>query len=137
MPIARYKDLCVDVRNVEAGERFWDQVPDHRLYEVVVDCIDPEPVARWWADVFGARRGVGRGGGWWWIDQIPDCPFEAFSFNPVPEPKTVKNRVHWDLSVNSVQPLLDAGATLLRAKGGDIGWYVLADPEGNEFCDFD
>src|SRR6266567_1587867 len=110
MPIARYKDLCVDVRNVEAGERFWDQVPDYRLYEVVVDCIDPEPVARWWADVFGARRGVGRGGGWWWIDQSPDCPFEAFSFNPVPEPKTVKNRVHWDVSVNSVQPLLDAGA---------------------------
>jgi hypothetical protein len=73
MPIARYKDLCVDVRNVEAGERFWDQVPDYRLYEVVVDCTDPEPVARWWADVFGARRGVGRGGGWWWIDQIPDC----------------------------------------------------------------
>jgi hypothetical protein len=45
--------------------------------------------------------------------------------------------VHWDVSVNSVQPLLDAGATLLRAKGGDIGCHVLADPEGNEFCAFD
>ncbi|MEV6829195.1 VOC family protein [Amycolatopsis sp. NPDC051102] len=28
------------------------------------------------------------------------------------------------------------GATLIRARGGDTGWDVLADPEGNEFCVF-
>jgi hypothetical protein len=28
------------------------------------------------------------------------------------------------------------GATVLREPGGDIGWHVLADPEGNEFCAF-
>jgi hypothetical protein len=33
--------------------------------------------------------------------------------------------------------LLDAGATLLRAKDDEIHWHVLADPEGNEFCAFD
>jgi hypothetical protein len=54
----------------------------------------------------------------------------------VPEPKTVKNRIHWDVSVAELQPLLGAGATLLRAQDGEIGWHVLADPEGNEFCAF-
>ena len=32
--------------------------------------------------------------------------------------------------------LLDAGATVLRARDDEIGWTVLADPEGNEFCAF-
>jgi hypothetical protein len=31
---------------------------------------------------------------------------------------------------------VEAGATVLREPGGDIGWHVLADPEGNEFCAF-
>jgi hypothetical protein len=57
-------------------------------------------------------------------------------FAPVPEPKTVKNRIHWDVWADDVQPLLDAGATLLRARDDEIGWDVLADPEGNEFCVF-
>jgi hypothetical protein len=114
-----------------------DPVPVYRLYEIVVDAADPEPIARWWADVYGARLGQDDGAEWWWVDQIPGCPFDAFSFVPVPEPKTVKNRVHWDVSVDTLQPLLDAGATLLRAKGGDITWHVLADPDGNEFCAFD
>jgi len=60
-------------------------------------------------------------------------------FVPVHEPKTAKNRVHWDVTVpdvESVAALVTAGATLLREPGGDIGWHVLADPEGNEFCAF-
>ena len=32
--------------------------------------------------------------------------------------------------------LVAAGATLLRGRGEDISWDVLADPEGNEFCVF-
>lgn len=32
--------------------------------------------------------------------------------------------------------LLALGATLLRERGGDIEWDVMADPEGNEFCVF-
>jgi uncharacterized protein YdhG (YjbR/CyaY superfamily) len=32
-----------------------------------------------------------------------------------------------------VAPLVEAGATVLREPGGDIGWHVLADSEGNEF----
>jgi glyoxalase superfamily protein len=54
----------------------------------------------------------------------------------VPEPKTAKNRLHWDVSCPDVSALLDAGATLLRPPDQDIDWHVLADPEGNEFCAF-
>jgi hypothetical protein len=35
-----------------------------------------------------------------------------------------------------VAPLIDAGARMLRERGGDIGWNVMADLEGNEFCAF-
>ena len=54
-------------------------------------------------------------------------------FSRVPEPKTVKNRLHWDVA-GELDELLGAGARLLRARGDDIEWDVLADPEGNEFC---
>jgi predicted enzyme related to lactoylglutathione lyase len=59
----------------------------------------------------------------------------------VAEPKTVKNRVHLDLLVDdleqAVRRLELLGATRLtvtpRQEFGQR-WYVLADPEGNEFC---
>jgi hypothetical protein len=57
-------------------------------------------------------------------------------FVPVPEPKMVKNRIHWDVTVPAVAPLVEAGAVVLREPDDDIGWHVLADPEGNEFCAF-
>ena len=62
-------------------------------------------------------------------------------FIKVPEPRTVKNRMHLDLSPvdrsrdEEVERLLALGAT--RAEVGQTGeesWVVLADPEGNEFC---
>ena len=54
---------------------------------------------------------------------------------PVPEPKAVKNRMHFDV-FGRTQELLDAGATLVRARDEEIEWDVLADPESNEFCVF-
>jgi hypothetical protein len=48
----------------------------------------------------------------------------------------VKNRVHWDVTVPEVAPLVAAGATLLREPDDDIRWFVMSDPEGNEFCAF-
>jgi Glyoxalase-like domain len=38
--------------------------------------------------------------------------------------------------VPAVAPLVDAGATVLREPDDEISWYVLGDPEGNEFCAF-
>ncbi len=79
----------------------------------------------------------------------PDEPFDPVSgtglgrrvlFNRVPEPKTVKNRVHIDVHTDgdreaTVARLEQQGATALRhvrEQGGE--WTVMADPEGNEFC---
>ncbi len=119
-------EFCAFVRPPEA-------IGDYRLYEVVVDSTAPASIAAWWAGALGLEASgqddewsVGPGGG---------LPWELV-FGAVPEPKTVKNRIHWDVwGVTS--SLIDAGATLLRARDHEIGWDVLADPEGNEFCVFD
>lgn len=111
-----------------------DEVPPDRLHGLAVDSADPVAAATWWAGVFEVPVAVHDG--WATIEQLPGMPTRTMDFNPVPEPKAVKNRVHWDVAVADLQPLLDAGATLLRPQGGDIAWHVLADPEGNEFCAF-
>ncbi|HVF14164.1 MAG TPA: VOC family protein [Acidimicrobiales bacterium] len=61
-------------------------------------------------------------------------------FQAVPEPKTVKNRVHLDLLVGpdaqeaEVERLVGLGATVVGVHDGDGGrWTLLTDPEGNEF----
>jgi predicted enzyme related to lactoylglutathione lyase len=70
-----------------------------------------------------------------WIEKVPGAPFDGIVFGPVPEPKTVKNRVHIDVTTDDVEALVRHGATVLRAKGDDgLGWTILADPDGNEFC---
>ena len=110
-----------------------DQPPDYRLYEIVVDCVDPTALGQWWAGVLGARLNDAEDDSWSWVDEIPGAPFECLVFVPVPEGKTVKNRVYWDVTVAGVDDLIDAGAVLVRAQDDEIGWTVLADPEGNEF----
>ena len=55
--------------------------------------------------------------------------------NPVSEQKSVKNRMHLDVYGDS-EELVELGATLIRRRGPEIDWDVLADPEGNEFCVF-
>ncbi|WP_309227476.1 VOC family protein [Micromonospora thermarum] len=52
--------------------------------------------------------------------------------------KTVKNRMHRDVDLVDPEPtaLIRAGATLLREPTDQTRWWVLADPEGNEFCAF-
>jgi Glyoxalase-like domain len=108
--------------------------PAERLHGLVVDSADPGAQARWWGEVYG--NDVTASDGWFTLEGVPGMPIQTMDFVPVPEPRTVKNRVHWDVTVTDVAPLLEAGATLLREPDSDIGWHVLADPEGNEFCAF-
>jgi hypothetical protein len=128
------------LRDPEGGElcafvREPDRLPRYRLYEVVVDSPDPERIARWWADLFGVGvEHPDHGADFCWLEGVPGMPWPMV-FQAVPEPKTVKNRVHWDLW-GATRDALGAGARLLRAAGDDIGWDVLADPDGNEFCVF-
>ncbi len=113
-------ELCAFVR---------DDVPDYRVYELVVDSGDPAAIAGWWAEVFGVAPH--REPDHQWLDDVPGMPF-AMVFGHVPEPKTAKNRLHWDV-YGDPDELLDRGATRLWERPR---WSVLADPEGNEFCVF-
>jgi hypothetical protein len=111
-----------------------EEVPDYRLMEIVVDSADPEAQARWWAGVVGGD--AQHKPDYSWLENVPGLPFKYWVFVPVPESKTVKNRVHWDLTADELQPVLDAGATLQRAQDDEIRWNICQDPEGNEFCVF-
>ncbi|HEX6149188.1 VOC family protein [Nocardioides sp.] len=60
---------------------------------------------------------------------------------PSPDVKTVKNRVHLDLTTSAddrdaeIERLLSLGASRVDVgQTGEESWDVLADPEGNEFC---
>jgi hypothetical protein len=110
------------------------EVPAERLHGLGVDCADPEAQARWWARVYGVD--VTEHDGWFTLEDVPGMPILTMDFAPVPESKAVKNRIHWDVTVPGIAPLVEAGAVVLREPGDDIGWHVLADPEGNEFCAF-
>ncbi|MEU1705459.1 VOC family protein [Streptomyces sp. NPDC005706] len=63
-------------------------------------------------------------------------------FVTVPERKTVRNRLHFDLQPQDrtrdeeVERVIALGATLVddRRRPDGTGWAVLTDPEGNEFC---
>ncbi len=131
-------EFCAFVREGE--------LPDYRVFEIVVDSADPEAAARWWAERYGVEpMNVDRQGNptpFWWIAGAPGFPtagpFFAMVFAPVPEPKTVKNRLHWDV-YGDPEDFIAAGATKLWEVPGrtrPIAWTVLADPEGNEFCVF-
>ncbi len=91
-----------------------------RLYEVGIDTGDSAEaahrIASWWADVLGARL-VDDEHGYSYVDRVPGAPYESLDFAPVPEPKTVKNRLHLDVTTGSVDDLVAAGATVLRAEG--------------------
>ena len=111
-----------------------------RTANVSIDAHDPRAQAAWWAQVlddFEPRPAdddddeaglLGPGG-------------RSLLFLRVPEPKTVKNRMHLCLRPadrsrdEEVDRLLGLGATMVNdLRDGDTGWAVLADPEGNEFC---
>jgi catechol 2,3-dioxygenase-like lactoylglutathione lyase family enzyme len=126
------------MKDVEGGELCVFPTREGRLeglMEIVVDTSDPARNAAWWADVLGAEH-KDHEEGYSYLEQVPEAPFEALVFVPVPEPKTVKNRIHIDVTTPDVQLLVDVGARLLRAQDEEIRWSVLADPDGNEFCAF-
>jgi hypothetical protein len=121
-------ELCVFER---------EEVPPYRLYEIVVDSHDHRAQAAWWADVLDAETGHDEQDRFSWVEGISGAPFRYLVFGAVPEPKTVKNRIHWDVDSGDIPGLVDRGAGLLRPPDDDIRWTVLTDPEGNEFCAFE
>ena len=108
-----------------------------RFSELIVDARDPGALARFWEQVLG-----------WRFDGDDDLPvlippdpaIPLIVFVPVPDDKSVKNRVHIDVSPTDrtrdeeVERILALGATRADIGQGDADWAVLRDPEGNEFC---
>ena len=122
-------ELCAFVREPA-------DLAGYRFYELAVDAHDAASVAGWWGGVLGVEARSADDEGFWRLEGIPGVPFESMVFDPVPEPKTVKNRIHWDV-YGDPDELVTGGARLLREPDDDISWHVLADPEGNEFCCFE
>lgn len=110
------------------------------LREIVIDCADPGAVSTFWSEVLGWD--VQREGQFIWMAAPGADPAKdlALIFLPVPEAKTVKNRVHIDVSptgcnqADELDRLLALGAAQVDVGQADQTWIVLADPEGNEFC---
>jgi catechol 2,3-dioxygenase-like lactoylglutathione lyase family enzyme len=109
------------------------------LLAIAIDCADAPAVARFWADVLG--RQVAEDSASEHAVLLPgdgDAGRPRITFNKVPEPNTVKNRVHLDVISDTfdaeTERLLNLGAQRLRDVQRDkFRWTTFADIEGNEF----
>jgi hypothetical protein len=115
-----------------------------RISELVIDAADPEALAVFWSNVLGyvelgreddgsieiGPPGAGFGG-----------PQPTLVISPSSDPRRGKLRLHLDVSATDRDQDAELERLLaLGARPADVGqsgaesWYVLADPEGNEFC---
>ncbi|MFL6125670.1 VOC family protein [Actinophytocola sp.] len=116
---ARFKDLCLDANDHQALADWW--------------CVAMGYVRK---DVHEPPRDGSVRPAEWPVPLVdPAGRGPLIWVNPVAEKKAVKNRVHFDVD-GDTEELLGLGATLVRRKDDEIGWDILADPEGNEFCVF-
>lgn len=136
-----------------------------REIQITFDAHDPHELAAWWAERLGievetnselvedlVRQGVLTddmivriGGETHFADAVaardPSGSLPRLYFQRVPEPKTAKNRIHFDVRVvpeqldDEVADWTAAGATFVEF-GSHPGhrWAIMRDPEGNEFC---
>jgi hypothetical protein len=115
-----------------------------RLTEILIDCADPTALGAWWQEVLGWERGedtdVTADGEDEEVELRNPDGYPHLLFLKVPEPKSVKNRIHIDLNPTGceqpaeLERLLGLGAKRIDIGQGEQTWVVLADPEGNEFC---
>ncbi|MGO4192759.1 VOC family protein [Arthrobacter sp. YAF17] len=139
--------------------------------QIAVDCRNPHELADWWAETLEwavepqdeafirsmiaqgfateAETKLHQGKLVWGAGAAIRPPEELDAKSPerrilfqtVPEEKTIKNRIHWDVRLagpdkDEARAALEArGATFLwTASQGPHSWHTMADPEGNEFC---
>jgi predicted enzyme related to lactoylglutathione lyase len=109
-----------------------------------IDSADPRRAADFWQEALGWRR-THESDQEVVLEPPAGSPEDGVSpdllFLRVPEGKTVKNRLHLDLTTVAedrdaeIDRLLALGASRVDVgQTGDESWTVLADPEGNEFC---
>jgi hypothetical protein len=110
----------------------------NRIASLVVDATDAEQLAQFWAGALGWQ--VVMRGSYGVSIGVDGGPFEI-DFRFVPDgPKLTKNRLHLDVKpvkrdqAAELDRLLALGARQVDVGQGAQSWFVLADPEGNEFC---
>ncbi|NSC23655.1 VOC family protein [Streptomyces albus subsp. chlorinus] len=111
-----------------------------RIAVLCIDAVEPRRVADFWCRVLGWQI-VEEGEDGSLCLGPPGKPEPGIDVLPVPERKTLKNRLHLDLRADGsstgeeLARLLELGARKVDVgQSGDADWTVLADPEGNEFC---
>lgn len=124
---SRLTEISLDCHDVDLLADFWTAALDWVVLHREPGLVELGPQRREDQELLDAVR----------AGPVPPTMFLA----SVEEDKTVKNRMHLDLSPidcsqdEEVARLLALGAS--RADVGQTGeetWQVLADPEGNEFC---
>jgi hypothetical protein len=110
-----------------------------KFKDLCLDAIDDHALAQWWCTALGytLKRGAkgDYAGKWTGAIEDPTGAGPLIWINLVPESKAVKNRMHLDVWGDTAE-LIALGATLVRPRDPEIGWDILADPQGNEFCVF-
>ncbi|WP_191253558.1 VOC family protein [Amycolatopsis oliviviridis] len=111
-----------------------------RMLAVTVDCREAEALAAFWKEALGypeTERWTDSHGVTYVELKSPDVP--SLLFQPVPEKKSVKNRLHLDVAPieleqrEEVARLVSLGAKIVEDTESDP-WVVMTDPEDNEFC---
>jgi predicted enzyme related to lactoylglutathione lyase len=129
--MAGLRDVVFDAHHALNLARFWDAVLDSHALPALDDelmtwlteqGIDPDNPPSVGLDPVGGSGGM------------------RIFFNNVPDPTPGKNRVHIDLNLRDdaeLQRVLNLGATVVsRPEERGERWWILADPEGNQFCAF-
>jgi predicted enzyme related to lactoylglutathione lyase len=112
-----------------------------RVSFVTIDANDPERLAAFWGAVLGVeveeRSDRGR------FVFLERASGTLLCFQRVPEPKTVKNRVHLDVRIEDLDEATERIVELGGSWDGfdraldEARWRTLRDPEGNEFDIFE
>jgi predicted enzyme related to lactoylglutathione lyase len=113
------------------------------LLAIVVDCRDSFSQANYWATALDHQVSERNANEYEVSD--PSSGGTPLYFMNVPEAKTLKNRLHIDISTdgsieNAVARLVAGGGSLVEMRqdpatlANPDTWAVMQDPEGNEFC---
>ncbi len=110
-----------------------------KFLAVVMDCNDPLALSKFWQQILGGDVDPRtESSEWVALSGVPDLGY--LGFQKVPERKEVKNRVHLDVDVESIEDAVDLAVALGAKRVAGVteeqtNWFqVMLDPEGNEFC---
>jgi predicted enzyme related to lactoylglutathione lyase len=115
-----------------------------RVDGLVIDGLDTMALARFWAAMFDTDivsiANEGEPNEAHYVDVAGNDRTPLLRFQRVPEAKAVKNRLHLDVEVETLDPAIarveELGGSTLQRVRTEYGYdyAIMGDPEGNEFC---